>query len=133
MLALILGSALASTTIQVESMTVDGQEVRELECELEKGGLFAAAAVVGALAKQKGTLDACMPSGGAARVAWVWAAGSVKSASVSQVSDDRHKACVTEALRGMGAPMGGSCKALLLIGPAAAAKEAAERLAPATE
>ena len=64
-LMLLGGTAAAKLSFNVAQLSADGQEVRNLTCELESGGLFGAIAVVSTLAKQKQALDACASEGAA--------------------------------------------------------------------
>ena len=50
-------SAVAATKLSVGSLSVDGQEVRQLSCEMAEGGLLATVTIVATLAKSKQALD----------------------------------------------------------------------------
>lgn len=116
----------AETTLNVESLSVDGQHVRDLTCRLGEGGLFAMMGVVGALAKQKAALDACAPSGAAFRVKWTW--GAKTEVGVEAGGDAKAQKCVARALEATKGPTTGTCSGLVLVGTTAAAEKAAAPL-----
>jgi len=124
------GLAMAKMNINVSSLSADGQEVRNLNCDLEKGGLFASVAVVGTLAKQKSALDACAPEGQAFSVQLTFADGGAKEAKVLTSSKKAKDACVARALSHLRTDLEGTCTAIILTGNSAAAGKAAESLAP---
>jgi hypothetical protein len=130
-LLLLGGLVSARTTIKAGTITIDGQTVRQLACEVEKGGLFATMAVVGTIRKQKKVLDACAPRGAAFRMKWTWPEG--KSASAVEVvlaSDPGLAACVVKAIQlTRGDVVVGECQATVLVGDAAGAAKAADALA----
>lgn len=124
-LVLVAAAATAQTRVTVKKMTVDGLEVHDLSCSLTKGGLFATAAVVGALAKKKKAFDACHPAGAAFAVEVAW--GTSPTAKVTRASKKAKSACMVKALRATKGPAG-SCTAVILVGASAAARKAAKTL-----
>ena len=131
----LLGSGLAAAkmNINVSSLSADGQEVRNLSCALESGGLFASVAVVGALAKQKSALSACAPQGAAFSVQLTFAGGGSKGAKVVSSTDKAKESCVARALSNLHTDLEGTCNAIILTGNPAAANKAADTLAPPTD
>ena len=129
-LVLLIGLARADATVAVDTLSVDGLEVRALQCRLESGGLFASAMVVGALSKQKPALDACAPQGAAFRIGWTWAGGGTTVRTITGSAPDKTD-CISAVLKTIQAPSGGACEAVLLVGQPAAAAAAAEALPPA--
>lgn len=122
------GIAHASTRINIGSMTADGQEVRNLSCDLDSGGFFAGIAIVGGLAKKKKAFDACIKSGGAAfQVSWRWDGSSAKDLKVTGGSDAQN-ACIGKAFQVISGPVKGKCSAVLLAGKKEEAQKAAETL-----
>ena len=120
---------IAAMTLNVGSMNVDGLEVRDLQCELEDGGLLASMLVVGALSQHKAALDACAPEGAAFKTTWTWASGQTSGVSVDQSSKPAKNACVTKILDDqVQAPVTGTCTAVILVGEAVAAGKAADAL-----
>lgn len=124
------GIAAAKLNISLGSLSADGQEVRNLSCELDSGGLFAGIAVVSALAKQKRALDACAPEGAAFSVQFTFVGGGAKEAKVLASSAKGKDACVSRALGRLRTDLVGSCTAIVLAGNAAAARKAADGMAP---
>lgn len=124
----VTGEASARASINVSSMDVDGQAVRDLACEIDNGGVFAVMGVVGTIAKQKKALDACAPAGAAFRVSWTWAGGKATRVDVLAASDATKSACVQKALQLTTTNTNGDCRAVLLVGDATAAKRAATKL-----
>lgn len=122
------GEASARASISVSAMDVDGQAVRDLACQIDNGGMFAVMGVVGTVAKQKKALDACAPAGAAFRVAWTWAGGKATRVDVLAASDKAKSACIQKALQLTTTDTNGDCRAVLLVGDAAAAKRAATKL-----
>lgn len=114
MLLVLIGMALANTTVQVGSMSADGLEIRDLDCSLESGGLFASALVVASLAEHKDALDACAPTGGAYAASWSWGAGSF--AEVSKGVPESGNSCVQKALQATQTDLKGRCTAVVLVG-----------------
>ncbi len=129
-LLLLGGLVSARTTIKAGSLTIDGQTVRALACEVDKGGLFAVMAVVGTIRKQKKALDACAPRGAAFRLKWTWPDGKPASAvEVTQASDPSLSACVVKAMQlTRGDVVVGDCQATVLVGDVAGAAKAADGL-----
>lgn len=118
---LLLNSAFAGTSLSIESISADGQEVRNLSCTLDSGGFLALAMVVGSVAKQKSALDACYPAGEAVEVQWTWVAGKATEVSVLHASQPTQNACVANALKLTTNGSNGTCKGTLLIGASAGA------------
>jgi hypothetical protein len=121
-------SARADTNVTVGKMTVDGQEVRELKCSLKNAGFLAVATVVGALAKQKKGLDACVPGGAAFQVEWKWDGGKAKDISVVKSSAKGKNKCFAAAVAKATANAEGTCSAIVLVGKSEAAGKAADAL-----
>jgi hypothetical protein len=109
-------------------MNVDGQEIRELKCELASGGIFASMAVVASLAAQKEALDKCAPAGGAFAASWRWENGKTSDVKVSRSSASAKDACVTKALEKVESGLTGTCTAVVLVGEPEAARKAAAGL-----
>lgn len=124
------GTAAAKLSFNVAQLSADGQEVRNLTCELESGGLFGTIAVVSTLAKQKQALDACAPEGAAFSVKWNFAKGKVDSIKFLSSTKKDKEACVAAALQLVRTDLGGTCTAIILTGKQAGAHAAAETLAP---
>jgi hypothetical protein len=132
LLSLLLAPAGAGVTVQVDALEVDGLAVQSLRCELESGGLFASALVVGVLSQHKAELDACAPGGGAVQATWTWSQGKASAVEVPRGSPEGAGACVSRVLTTMDADLVGSCSALVLLGERPAAEKAAAELqAPA--
>lgn len=123
----VVGVAHASTKVNIGSMTADGQEVRNLSCDLESGGFFAGIAIVGGLAKQKKAFDACAKDGGAFKVAWKWDGSKAKDLKVSGGTDAQNS-CISKAFSVINGPVKGSCSAVLLAGKKDKAQKAADAL-----
>jgi len=126
--ALLAGTAVAGTTVRVESMTVNGLEVRSLACELKGSALLGVMQVVASLAEQKRALDACVPAGGAFLVRWTWAGRKAKDVTVEKASHPDRADCVSAALGKTKSDLGGTCTAVVLVGKSAAARAAADAL-----
>lgn len=105
----------ALSTVRVKSMTVNGLKVKDLRCTLKSGGLFASAAVVGALAKQKKALRACAKGKKARpRVRWRFSGGRATSIEASG-KRKAVAACVKRAFRRVRAKVSGRCAATLVL------------------
>lgn len=120
--------AIARSSLKVGSMSVNDLTVLDLACELDNGGMFAVMGVVGALAKQKKALDACVPAGAAFRVSWTWAGGKATRVEVLAASEPAKSACVQKAVQLTTTDTVGDCRAVVLVGASAAAKSAASKL-----
>lgn len=123
-------SAAASTRLDVTQLSVDGLTVHDLVCELDSGGLLAAASVVGALAKERDGLAKCGPAGEAARVAFRWSGAKTSEIKVVGASKPAVGACVAKVLTRVVPAQTGTCTATLLTADNEAGKKAAEALAP---
>jgi len=126
-------AALAGTRLAIESIAVDGQEIRKLQCTLQKGGLFAGAALVGTIAKHKKALDACGPKGEAAVIDFTWAGGNTTKVSVTKASSKKAGACIAKVFQEMKPTLAGTCSAVVLVGDAKKSNAAADALVPAAE
>lgn len=122
-----LGIAHAGAKVNIGSMTADGQEVRNLSCNLESGGFFAGITIVGGLAKQKKAFDACAKDGAAFKVEWKWDGSKTKDLKVSGGTDAQN-ACISKAFSAIDGPVKGSCSAVLLAGKKDKAQKAADAL-----
>jgi hypothetical protein len=121
-------------TVNVNSLVVDGLEVRALQCSLAAGGLLAPVLVVGTLAQNKPALDACAPAGAAVDVTWRWEVGATRDVKSSAGPTPTVDACVTTVMSGLApaqASLVGTCTARVLIGDPVAAKAAADARAAA--
>lgn len=114
----------AAMTIQMDSITADGVELRDLSCEVEQGGFLAPTLVVAALASHKAAIDACAPAGAAFSLKWNWTT-STPTVEVADSSDRARDACVADVVRKAEAPVVGTCSAILLAGEPTAAANAA--------
>ena len=115
------------------TLTVAGLEVRQLACKLDQP-LLGALAVTAVLAKQKSSLDLCMPGGAAAQVRLEWGEGPSPGVVVVQSTAPEADACMVQALALAQITGKGTCTAVLLIGDAGGAAKAAARLqGPAPE
>jgi hypothetical protein len=123
----LVGVAHASTRINIGSMTADGQEVRNLSCDLDSGGFFAGIAIVGGLAKKKKAFDACVKTGAAFQISWRWDGSSAKDLKVTGGTDAQN-ACISKAFQVISGPVKGRCSAVLLAGKKDEAQKAAEAL-----
>ena len=126
-----MGAAVAGSTLNVETMSMDGLELRELSCELEKAPMLGAIVVAGALAAQKDALTACGPDGQAFRVQWTWAAVTTATVTASSLPDT--DSCVTEAIGKVPPALPGKCTAVILTGPVEVAEAARSKLVTPTE
>jgi hypothetical protein len=119
----------AGTVLNVDTLAVNGFEVRTLSCDLPSAGFLASIGIVTALAGQKSALDACAPEGQAFRVSWTWAGGVTTATAILGSSSPARDACVADVLKQVAPSQDGTCSAVLLAGEAAAAGAAADKLA----
>ncbi len=117
-------TASASTTVNVNSMDLDGLALRDLHCELSGGGLFASMAVAAQLSSQSDAFNACHPSGAAIRLAWTWQGEQLVNPSVVSSSAPAGDRCMTSTLAVIRSPLSGSCEATFLVGESTAADAA---------
>ncbi len=117
----------AAMTIQMDSITADGVELRDLSCEVEQGGLLAPTLVVAALATHKADIDACAPQGAAFALKWSWTSAT-PTVEVTDSSERSKDSCIADVIRKAEAPVVGSCSAILLAGEPTAAANAATAL-----
>jgi hypothetical protein len=132
-LSLILGllgapTVVEATTLSVNKITLNGQEVHQLECRLTSKALVAATTIVAAMAAQKKALDACDPEGGAYAVSMSWSKGKRRTAKVRRASNRKARRCVSKVLREINPAVEGRCSATLLIGASEGARQAAKSL-----
>ncbi len=129
LVASLLGAAPASAgSLHIESLTADGLTVRDLSCTLDADGLLALLQVVASLAKQKRALDACVASGGAFQVAWDLRDGAARHVEVRKSSHPGRASCIAHALEATTTTAAGRCEAIVLVGDAAGARGAADRI-----
>ena len=114
--------ALAPKLVEVEganvsagSMTVDGLEVRDLQCAVEGGALLGTMAIAASLAERKKSLDRCAPSGQAFVVHWRFAGGKTRDVEVRGGSEKASR-CASKAIAGAKAVMPARCGAIVLAG-----------------
>ena len=122
-------TALGGSSLSVGSLTVDGLELIDIQCDLTQGGLFASMAVGAELASKKATYDACHPAGAALRLSWKWADGATEQVVVVASSEPKADACMVKAMRTIASRQSGTCAATLLIGDPTVARAAATSLA----
>lgn len=124
---LVTTSAQAGSTLNVASLSVDGLEVRDLSCALDKAPLLGAIVVVAALASQKEALTACGPEGAAFATRFSWTDRT--TATVTSASNGKGS-CIEAAMAKIPADLSGSCSVVLLTGPTPAAEAARQKLSP---
>jgi hypothetical protein len=125
----LVGNAAAGTKLNVASLSADGQEVRQLSCDLEEGGFTATFVVVGTLAKQKAALDRCAPKGAAFATSFTWRGGATSNVKVTGTTTAQQNSCVSRVLAQIAPPTEGSCSLILLVGDPKGAQAAAAALA----
>lgn len=118
----------ADTTVNVEKLSVNGQEIRHLKCVLKNADFFASMIVAAGVAAEKKALDACAPEGAAFRVEWKWKGGKASDVKVTAASAEKAKACVVKAL-GQTTATDADCSAVILVGELKGAEKAAEKAA----
>lgn len=122
--------ASAGMSLNVESMTVDGLEIRDLSCEITSGGLFASAEIASGLAKQKASFDQCVaPAGAAFRMQWSVAGGPATGTTVLQSTAPAADKCMVAAFAAVSSTSVASCEGTILAGDATQAAAAAVQLA----
>jgi len=106
----------AATKIAVTSMTVNGLKVKNLSCTLKSGGFFAAAKVVGALAKQGKALKACAKKKKARpRVSWTFKGKGTAAVAVTAAKKPLAK-CIKGAMKKVrSSGIDGTCAATLIL------------------
>lgn len=130
LLLLLVWSAVAGMTLNMDTVAVNGVELRAVRCELNSGGLLASIGVVASVAEQKAALDACAPAGAAAQVGWTWKDGKAAETTVQRIEGSAQSACIQAALKRTVSGIDGVCQAVILLGPAEAATKAADVLVP---
>lgn len=124
---------LGELTLDGEMISVDGLEVRQMHCELsasdEDAGGMAMLELVASMADRKAAIDACAPNGAAFRVALDFGGESGTTVQVMAAAGPQSApACLDTALREVMGPQSGRCTAVLLVGEAIPAAQAAESL-----
>lgn len=126
----LLVATLAAGDLNVESMSVDGLEVRNLACTLEEVNFLSGMMTVAALAARKADFDACAPEGAAFTVRWTRGEKGNLEATVLGSSKPAANACMQKALVKASGDLKGTCTTTILAGePGAAASAAAALLA----
>ena len=126
----VLTIGLAGVNVNVSDLTVDGLTLKNLSCALDAGGLFASALVVGALAKEREALDACVPAGAAVELEWTWSGGAASKAEALRASMVNKAPCVAAVVMAVPAPANGTCRATVLVGEPAIAAAAVAQMKP---
>ena len=129
-LLLLVWSAFAGMTLNMETVAVNGVEMRAVHCDLNSGGLLASIGVVASVAEQKAPLDACAPAGAAVQVGWTWKDGKVADTTVQRIEGKAQASCVQAALKRTVSGIDGACQAVILIGAPEGATKAADVLVP---
>jgi hypothetical protein len=120
--------ASAEMSFNVEKLSANGMEVRNLSCKLQQGGFFGPMVIVAELAKYKKAFDQCAPGGAAFATEFTWKGGKARAAKVTASSDASAESCVTATLKKTKATVSGTCSAVLLAGDVLKAQEAAAAL-----
>ena len=120
--------AMAATKLNVGSLSVDGQEVRQLSCEMAEGGLLATMTIVATLAKQKAALDRCAPNGAAFSAKFTWKKGTTSDVQVTGPATPEQNGCVAKVLSQISPRTEGSCSVIVLVGDSKGAQAAAAGL-----
>jgi hypothetical protein len=129
-LALLVAVAPASAKEKVHAggMTVNGQTVKDADCQVESGGLSVVVRWIATLAKQKKAADACAPDGAAYRVKWEWKDGKATRVAVVASSQPGGNGCIEKVMRLAEGRSDGECEATVLVGDAGGAAKAAAAL-----
>ena len=114
--------------LTVGSMAVNGLEVRNLQCTMDKVNFLTGMETVSALAAQKAAFDACAPKGAAFAVNWAWKDTGMADVVVLNSSNTAANACIQKALTKSASSLRGNCSAVILAGEPTAAATAAAAL-----
>ena len=118
---------MAATQLNIDSLSVDGAEIRSLSCQIDKGSLLASMSIGAAIAAQKEALDLCAPKGAAFSVSWTWR-GDNSTSEVLKSSDESARNCIGASIATVQAPLQGTCSAFLLTGDIEQAEIALQKL-----
>lgn len=116
--------------VKISNSTVDGLQIRQLDCRVRQMSLLAGLVILGAIAKQKHALDRCLPAGGAFEVRGDWT-GRRPAITNLRSSHPSRASCVRRALLRTRVPLGARCRLIVLVGKKHGATRALERLVPA--
>ncbi len=105
----------AGMNLNIDSLTVDGLEVRKLSCQLNDANLFSMTQIVAAMAKQKTAFDQCAASAGAFKIKWNWASGKIE-AKVLTANPESATSCIESVAQKIQPNMTGSCEGFVLTG-----------------
>ncbi len=100
---------------QIGTSTVDGLTLKDLSCKLE-GGFLAGAAIMGALSKQRTSLESCVESPAQIRVGWSGKGGAAQEVNVKGAPSPKSAACVADVLAKSEGIPNGACAATLVLG-----------------
>lgn len=103
-------SGVVGANVTVGSMTVDGLTLSNLSCKLAGGGLFASAAAIGSLAKQKKLLNRCAKD--KPLVTWTFKGGRAVDVKVEGAKPKDAK-CITRAMKKVRSQLSGQCSATI--------------------
>ena len=106
----------------------DGQRIADLSCAGVERPMLGGLAILGSIAKQKASLDACAPEGDAAVVSFVAKAGKLTDLKVQGTASDEVDGCIASALQPVTSPFDATCAAILLFGAAEGADAAKAKL-----
>lgn len=124
-----LAAAWAGSEVSLDTMTVDGLEMRAVTCTLQGFDLTWMLKLQQGLVDSKKAGDACVPKGAAIRVRWDWKGkGKAAPTVVKSSATAKQNACLTPILTLETAPLDASCELTLLYGEPAGARAAADAL-----
>lgn len=121
--------AWGGSDVSIESMTVDGLEIRDVSCSLQGFSFTWMVELQQSLAASKKPGDACVPKGAAVRVRWNWQGrATAKPQVVKSTATSEQQQCLSRVLTLETAPLDATCELTLLYGEPTAARAAAEKL-----
>ncbi|EKD41182.1 MAG: hypothetical protein ACD_73C00812G0005 [uncultured bacterium] len=106
-------SSFAGSNFTAGEMTIDGQTIRNLDCNLDEGGFMPLLAVVTAIAGQKEGLKSCQSSGGPIDAQWTWSA-SKTSVQIKNITDKTKAQCYAKAIEKTKGPLG-TCSGQIIL------------------
>ena len=108
--------AVEGANLAIKRLSVDGLDVEDMSCKLDKMPLMASALVLGQLARSKTALDACVDEPCKPRFAWASSKETISGIAVADAPSPEAAVCLAKAIESAKITLEVECVATFVLG-----------------